>query len=67
MDVGLKGSICALRIPAECLEVNTVFNHVLDFPVSDFNVTFIVVTEIRLKLREVTDCIPTAVVAVSPE
>ena len=34
--------------PAECLEVNTVFCHELVFPVSCFDVTFIVVAENRL-------------------
>ena len=49
------------------LEVDAVFNKELDFPVCNFNVTLIIVAEIRLKLGEVTYCIPTAVVAVSPE
>ena len=44
----LDRTLCRTCVPANRLNVNTAFNHVLNFPVSTFSASFVVVAENRL-------------------
>ena len=63
----LESAFAYISVPAECLEVDTMFNHELDFPVSCFGNTFVIVADYRLSVVIRCDTGPAVVSTVSPE